>query len=97
MSNRNEYLRSIDRAWFSADFKNGVNATDVLGTMPESLRAEAYENRARNDRGLCFRSDCGQPLWDDHACAEHSERATDEQRLESRMQRLISPPKRRYY
>jgi hypothetical protein len=74
---RAEYLEGVDR-WFAA-----ARRADHGGSpdVPEDVKAEMLENRARNEQGLCFRSDCGRPLFDDHACPEHSERATETQRM----------------
>lgn len=79
----NEYLEGIDR-WFLAS----GNVKPAEAEIPEDVQAEIEENRARNGQGLCFRGDCGQQLWDDHACSEHSETATEAQKLEARALRL---------
>lgn len=68
--------------WFAS------RSADVEVSVPEDVKAEILENRARNERGLCFRSDCGQPLFDDHACPEHSEHTTKGEQFEARMKRL---------
>jgi hypothetical protein len=78
-----EYLEGVDR-WFYAQ----GNVKHVEPEIPEDVEAEIMENRARNEQGLCFRGDCGQGLWDDHACSEHSEKATEAQQLEARALRL---------
>jgi hypothetical protein len=92
-----DYREGIER-WFAASVRVDVSA-DPLASAPAGVQAEVFENRARNDQGLCFRSDCGQPLWDDHACAEHAEHASKGEQLEARMKRLTTPKRhiRRYY
>jgi hypothetical protein len=78
-----EYLEGVDR-WFYAS----GNVKPAEAEIPEDIQAEIDQNRARNEQGLCFRSDCGQSLWDDHACSEHSFRATEAQQLEARALQL---------
>lgn len=87
-----EYREGVER-WFAANMRGTITAAlDV----PKELQREMLENRARNEQGLCFRSDCGQPLSSDVACPEHSAHATERERLEARASRLgITNPKRR--
>jgi hypothetical protein len=55
------------------------------------------QTTGRTALGVCGIEGCGQLLFDSIGCLEHAQHATDAQRLEARMQRLVKRRVRRYY
>jgi hypothetical protein len=72
---------------------------DPIDEAPAEIRQLILEARSSNALGVCGIKGCGQELFDSIGCKEHAQHATDAQRLESRMQRLVlnKRPRKRYY